>query len=77
VVSVAFLIDPVTKREHFMANHVCVRSDFHSPKRNSIDPEEEFAGQWICKSLHKSKCAERKVLNLKVFPLVSHVHKKG
>jgi hypothetical protein len=73
VVSVAFLIDPVTKREHFMANHACVRPDFHSPKRNSIDPEEKFVGQWICKSLRILNRESRKLLKLQALGLVLHL----
>ena len=44
VVSVAFLIDPVTKREHFLANHACVRPDFHSPSGTVLTQKRNLLG---------------------------------
>jgi hypothetical protein len=44
MVSVAFLIDPVTKRKHFMASHVCVRQDFHFPIGIALAKKRNYLG---------------------------------
>jgi len=52
----------------------CLRpAGFSFPKRNSIDPEEKFVGQWICKSLRILNRESRKLLKLQALGLVLHL----